>query len=888
MRAVHAPLVVVVALIALLLPALALSPSASAASPAVSVVPSPDVTTGSPAAPTGNQLTAVAAASASSVWAVGSYNAGTAAAPLDQSLIEHFDGTSWTVVPSPDQLNANGAQTQNELLAVSADSPTDAWAVGYYVDLNLYGYPVDQLLVEHYDGTAWSLLPSTAQPRDILSARAGQNQFLGVDAQSPTDVWAVGQYHNGSSPQTLIEHFNGTGWSQVATPDPGTTADVLQSITTAGTGNLYAAGYAASNGVDQTLIEQYNGTTWTAVTSPDTSPTAANQLTSLSATSATDVWAAGWFTGGTATAPVNQTLLEHFDGTAWSIVTSPDTSATVGNLLTSVSADSTTDVWAVGSSVGGPAAAPVLQTLVEHYDGTAWSIVTSPDVTTTAANELSGAVAVSPTDLWAVGSASPGTPPLSQTLVEGTPPVSTTTVTSSVVAPVVGQSVTYTATVTGSATATAVGTVAFADNGSAISGCGAVPLTGGVATCTTLAGAAIIHTISASYGGDAVHLASSGTVALGVVQAATTTTVSTPVPSVIVGAPTAVTATVAATAPGSGVPTGTVDFTEGGTSLTGCAAVTLVAGAATCSYTPTTTGAHTLEAVYGGDADYTTSTATPYVLTVTTASTTTTVTSPANPSPAGQTVVFGATVAPVAPATGAPTGAVTFDDDGTPITGCTSVPVTAGYAFCLANMPLAGTFAITGVYDGSTAFAGSTSTALSQVVQAGALTIQDVQSASNPSSSGVVLSPVVLGSSSSNPAAVPVTFSNDQFAQSVGVLNTVSVFDGRGTEPGWTVSAQLETDFANGHPIGPPVANVIPADFLTLYPGAVSSAEGVSLTGVAAGPPATLSTTVPTTLCQAAPGSGGGSYACGASLSLSVPPYVAAGPYGATMVIITS
>jgi hypothetical protein len=884
---IRASAAVALVLFALGLPALA--SVASAATATVAVVPSPNVSIGTPPAPTTNQLTAVAAASAQSVWAVGSYNSGTAAAPLDQTLIEHFDGSSWTVVPSPNQLNVVGAATENELLAVSADSPTDAWAVGYYVDLNAGGYPVDQLLVEHYNGTSWSL-PSTAPPMNVNGPRASQNHFLGVEALSPTDVWATGEYHNGSSPTSLIEQFNGTSWSQATSINPGSSANVLQSITTDGAGNLYAAGYQASSGVNQTLIEQYNGTAWSVATSPDTSATVANQLTGISADSVTDAWAAGSFTGGTVAAPVNQTLIEHYNGTTWSLVASPDSGATVANQLTGISADSATDVWAVGSSTGGTVAAPINQTLIEHYDGTTWSVVTSPNAGTSVANQLAGAVAISPTDLWTVGSYTGGTvaAPVNQTLIEGTPPASTTKVTSSPASPVVGQSVTYTATVSGPASAVPVGTATFADGGVAIAGCSAVPLSSGAATCTTVVLGAGSHTISAAYSGDDVHLASTGTLALTVSQASTTTTLSTPFSSVFIGQPVTLTATVATTAPGSGVPSGVVGFTVGGTSIVACVAQVVAAGAAQCTYTPTTVGSSSFDAVYGGSTDYLGSTAAPLSVTVISGATTTAVTSTANPSSAGQALVFAAVVSPVAPATGTPAGTVTFDNGATPIAGCIALAMSSAAAVCPTAMPMAGTFPITATYSGSANFAASVSPVLSQVVQAGLLTVQDVQAAGNPSASGVTLSPVTLGSALANPSAVSVTFSNDQFAQAVGTLNSVSVNDGRGTEPGWTVTAQLEGNFTNAVPVGPAEANVIPANFLTWAPAPVTGAAGESLSGIAAGPPATLSTTTPTALCDAAAGSGGGSYSCSALLSLAVPPYVAAGSYGATMVIITS
>ena len=201
-----------------------------------------------------------------------------------------------------------------------------------------------------------------------------------------------------------------------------------------------------------------------------------------------------------------------------------------------------------------------------------------------------------------------------------------------------------------------------------------------------------------------------------------------------------------------------------------------------------------LDAVLGGSTDYLGSTAAPLSLTVTATTTATTtititITSTVNPSSAGQSVIYTAVVNPVAPATGTPTATVTFDEGGTPITGCTSLTLSsAAAAVCPANMPLAGTFSITATYNGSADFAGSVSPVLSQVVEAGLLTVQDVQAAGNPSASGVTLSPVTLGSSLANPSAVDVTFSNDQFAQAVGTLNSVSVTDGRGTEPGWTVT----------------------------------------------------------------------------------------------------
>ena len=800
-----------------------------AATPTLAVVPSPDATVGSPSAQTANDLLAVTSTTTGDAWAVGWYQAGTSASPLPQTLIEHFDGTSWSIVPSPDQLNVNGVATSNELVAVSADSATDVWAVGWYVDVNAYGYPVDQLLVEHYNGTAWSLAPATASPFDAFGPRATENQFLGVAAASPTNVWAVGQYHSGSTAETLIEHFDGTSWSIVASPNPGTSANVLTAVALDGAGGADAVGYTSTGTVDQTLIEHYDGTAWSIVASPDTSTTLSNQLAGVAATSAADIWAVGTASGGTGTTPVDQTLIEHYDGTAWSIVSSPDTSTTLSNQLAGVAAASATDIWAVGTASGGT-----------------------------------------------------GTTPVDQTLIVGSPPASTTSVTASVSSPVVGQAVTYTATVSGSAAATATGTVSFTDNGAPIPGCTSVPLASGAATCPATAGNAATHTVATTYSGDDVHLPSSGSLAVVVAPAATSTSLSAPFTSVAVGQAVTVTAAVTASAPGSGTPSGTVSFDLNGTALTSCTSVALTAGMATCSYTPSATGSLSFTASYSGSTDDLASTAPALGLSAVVAATTTTLVSAANPSLAGAPATYAASVDAVAPATGTPTGSVTFTSNGADLAGCVAVPLTSGMATCQVDMPLAGTFSIVATYLGSATDAGSPSPVLSQVVQAGVLTVQDIPTGSNPSQSSVTLSPVTLGSLQGPGPGGP------QFAQATGTLDMVGVSDNRGTEPGWSVTGQLEGDFANASPVGPADDNVIPADFLTWRPSPVAPSPGADLSGVSAGPGATLSTTTPTVLCAATPGSGGGSYGCQATLSLAVPPYVAAGHYTATLLLITS
>jgi hypothetical protein len=129
-------------------------------------------------------------------------------------------------------------------------------------------------------------------------------EFSSVDAISPTNVWAVGGSGDhvigigGSPGNTLIEHYNGTTWSIVPSPSPGTNAG-LTGVTESAANNLWAVGSDTPSGATQpqTLTLNFNGTTWTTVASPNQgSP---SLLTSVSTTpGAAIVWAAG-FSGTT-------------------------------------------------------------------------------------------------------------------------------------------------------------------------------------------------------------------------------------------------------------------------------------------------------------------------------------------------------------------------------------------------------------------------------------------------------------------------------------------------------------------------------------------------------------------------------------------------------------
>ena len=103
-------------------------------------------------------------------------------------------------------------------------------------------------------------------------------------------------------------------------------------------------------------------------------------------------------------------------------------------------------------------------------------------------------------------------------------------------------------------------------------------------------------------------------------------------------------------------------------------------------------------------------------MTVAQASTTTTVTSSPNPSVAGEPVTLTATVSPVSPGSGTPTGTVIFSNGSTQLGTET---LSDGVATLTTTTLPTGTDSITAVYSGDTNFIASTSTAINQVVTAG-------------------------------------------------------------------------------------------------------------------------------------------------------------------------
>jgi hypothetical protein len=354
--------------------------TAASAAPGWTVVPTVD-----PSA-TKNVLNAVAVRSSSDAWAVGHFTAPDQDDDGLNMLTEHWNGSSWTQVAAPAVLHQD-----ESLLAVSASSASDAWAVGFTKMVSAAGR---NPLAAHWNGSSWAIVPTPT-----LTGGA-KSTLSGVVALSATNAWAVGKGRNGAA---LAEHWNGTAWAVVPVPTPaGSASSQLSGISALSPSNLWAVGSVATvvgtTVQTRTLVEHWNGTTWGIVTSRNASNS--NLLTGVAAVAGNNVWAVGYTITTDGTNQPDKTLVEHWNGSAWSVVASPSPAS--NDTLSGVAARSAGDVWAVGTRQDRSGAIPIDRTLTEHWNGSAWSVVASPNVGGN--DNLLNGVSATTGDVWTVGS----------------------------------------------------------------------------------------------------------------------------------------------------------------------------------------------------------------------------------------------------------------------------------------------------------------------------------------------------------------------------------------------------------------------------------------------------------------------------------------------------
>ncbi|MCE9595369.1 MAG: hypothetical protein K8S98_14375 [Planctomycetes bacterium] len=231
---------------------------------------------------------AVEAVSSNDVWAAGTQKITTPQNPYlgQQVMIQHWDGTSWTVVANtPTTVGATGAIIY-DIEVIAAD---EIWFFGEWLA------PAQTALAMRWDGSTFQILPTP------YFSSSGHS-LVAASALASNDIWAVGGAGDGADPAAFsyILHWDGSVWSHMPGPLVGS-MQTLRDVVALAPDDVWLCGEAWSPGAIDAMFQHWDGSTWSNVAVPGGGA-------ALFANGPDDLWSVG----GT---------VAHFDGTSWSLAT---------------------------------------------------------------------------------------------------------------------------------------------------------------------------------------------------------------------------------------------------------------------------------------------------------------------------------------------------------------------------------------------------------------------------------------------------------------------------------------------------------------------------------------------------------------------------------------
>jgi hypothetical protein len=266
-----------------------------------------------------SQLNRVDATSTINVWAIG-------------SLVERYNGTNWVAMSSPAGVALRG---------LDVVSPSEVWVAGY---------SGSAAAVAQWKNGTWTTRYTQASTGRHLTVF----EAIAVDASG--QVWAVGWDRDYNAPgrpvSSLVVHFDGTSWRREATPNPAN-RNTLMDVVALANGDLFAVGVAqdtSGGGITpRSLMLRKQGTTWSQLPVPQGEAGSQDQLLSVAAVSSSSVWSVGYY--NSPSSGLYEPLLVHWTGnggTGTLAVSHPSPALTVSALASGVSATSAGNLWAAG------------------------------------------------------------------------------------------------------------------------------------------------------------------------------------------------------------------------------------------------------------------------------------------------------------------------------------------------------------------------------------------------------------------------------------------------------------------------------------------------------------------------------------------------------------
>jgi hypothetical protein len=266
-----------------------------------------------------SQLNRVDATSTSNVWAIG-------------SLVERYNGTNWVAMSSPAGVALRG---------LDVVSPSEVWVAGY---------SGSAATVAQWKNGTWT----TRYTQASMGRHLTVFEAIAVDASG--QVWAVGWDRDYDAPgrpvSSLVVHFNGTSWTRETTPNPAN-RNTLMDVVALANGEVFAVGVAqdtSGGGITpRSLMLRRQGGTWSSLTVPKGEAGSQDQLLSVAAVSSTSVWSVGYYSSPSS--GLYEPLLVHWTGNGGAgtlAVSHPSPALTVSALASGVSATSAGNLWAAG------------------------------------------------------------------------------------------------------------------------------------------------------------------------------------------------------------------------------------------------------------------------------------------------------------------------------------------------------------------------------------------------------------------------------------------------------------------------------------------------------------------------------------------------------------
>jgi hypothetical protein len=302
-------------------------------------------------------LYGVSCASASSCTAVGIYHKGPNTSATWPSLVEHWNGASWVLQSAPPP--STGQEIW--LMGVSCPTTTSCTAVGY---LQHATGDADSAIVEHWNGAAWAT-------QSFPGGTTGSPSLSGVSCSSATSCVAVGSRLSATLDGSVqvVGAWNGKTWSlQPASAVSGAKDTLLTSVSCTSATTCTAAGYYdPADGGAENVVEQWKNAGWTIEKSPGPAGSTSSSLAGVDCTAPSACTVVGSLEAGA-------TLADRWNGTSWSLQATPKPAHTVLNWLNSVACVSATWCTAVGQSTDVASYSGPFTPLVEHWNGTTWTV----------------------------------------------------------------------------------------------------------------------------------------------------------------------------------------------------------------------------------------------------------------------------------------------------------------------------------------------------------------------------------------------------------------------------------------------------------------------------------------------------------------------------------